>query len=93
MATDTVEQLLERALAAQRDQSREADVPPPPVYLAPDRFVTVRVYATITGRTENSMRMKMRDGKWLEGREYIKDPDGTVLIDREGVQRWALQRH
>ena len=93
MATDTVEQLLERALAAQSVLSREADVPPRPVYLAPDRFVTVRVYATITGRTENSMRMKMRDGKWLEGREYIKDPDGTVLIDREGVQRWALQRH
>jgi hypothetical protein len=64
---------------------------PPPVYLAPDRYVTVGVYATISGRTQNSIRMKIRDGKWLEKREFIRDPDGTVPIDREGVQRWALR--
>ncbi|WP_233101482.1 hypothetical protein [Variovorax sp. IB41] len=52
---------------------------PPPVYLAPDRYVTVGVYATISGRTQNSIRMKIRDGKWLEKREFIRDPDGTVL--------------
>ncbi|MGJ7506857.1 excisionase [Variovorax sp. GT1P44] len=63
----------------------------PPVYLAPDRYVMVRVYAAITGRSENSIRMKIRDGKWLSGREFIKDPDGTVLIDREGVQKWILR--
>lgn len=64
---------------------------PPPVYLAPDRYVTVAIYAAITGRSENAIRMKMKDGKWLAGREYVKDPDGTVLIDREGVQRWVLR--
>lgn len=65
---------------------------PPPVYLAPDRYVMVSVYAAITGRSENSIRMKIRDGKWLEDREFIRDPDGTVLIDREGVQKWAVGR-
>jgi hypothetical protein len=64
---------------------------PPPVYLAPDRFVVVRVYAAISGRTENSIRMKIRDGKWLEHREYVRDPDGTILIDREAVQKWILR--
>lgn len=68
-----------------------AEAPAPPVYLAPDRYVTVGVYATISGRTPNSIRMKIRDGKWIEKREFIRDPDGTVLIDREGVQRWALR--
>ncbi|WP_435514722.1 excisionase [Variovorax sp. GT1P44] len=63
-----------------------------PVYIAPDRFVMIRVYAAITGRTEKSIRRKIEEGKWVLMREYIKDPDGTILIDREGVQRWMLRR-
>lgn len=62
----------------------------PPVYLAPDRFVTVGIYAAISGRSENAIRMKIRDGKWIDRREFVRDPDGTILIDREGVQRWLL---
>jgi hypothetical protein len=73
------------------DITELAGAPPPPVYLAPDRYVTVGVYAAISGRTQNAIRMKIRDGKWIEKREFIRDPDGTVLIDREGVQRWALR--
>jgi hypothetical protein len=71
---------------------KQWDAPPPPVYLAPDRYVTVGVYAAISGRTEKSIRRKIEDGKWLDRREFIRDPDGTVLIDREGVQRWALRK-
>lgn len=51
----------------------------------------LRVYAAISGRSENSIRMKIRDGKWIASREFFKDPDGTVLIDREAVQRWILR--
>ncbi|CAN7304070.1 excisionase [Variovorax paradoxus] len=54
--------------------------------------MTVGIYAAISGRTQNSIRMKIRDGKWLENREFIRDPDGTILIDREEVQKWALRR-
>lgn len=61
-----------------------------PVYLAPDRYVTVRTYAAISGRTEKAIRRKIEDGKWIERREFIRDPDGTILIDCEGVQRWVL---
>ena len=43
---------------------------PPPVYLAPDRFVTVSVYAAISGRTEKSIRRKMEDGKWLRAHAH-----------------------
>lgn len=64
----------------------------PPVYLAPDRFVTVGIYATISGRSANAIRMKIKEGKWLDGREFVRDPDGTVLIDREGVQKWVLKK-
>ena len=91
MMNDTPDELLKRAVAAYLAREAEFEAPPPPVYLAPDRFVTVNVYAAISGRTPNSIRMKIRDGKWLDRREFIKDPDGTVLIDREGVQRWILR--
>lgn len=85
---ETPDELLKRAIAAYLARETVVDAPPP-VYLAPDRFVTVGVYAAISGRTPNSIRMKIRDGKWLEKREFIRDPDGTVLIDREAVQRWV----
>lgn len=87
---ETPDDQLKRAIAAYL--AREA-VPEmqPPVYLAPDRYVTMGVYATISGRTPNSIRMKIRDGKWIEKREFIRGSDGTVLIDREGVQRWVLR--
>ena len=62
----------------------------PPVYLAPDRLVTVRIYAAISGRTEKAIRRKIEDGKWLKDREFVHDPDGAVMIDREAVQRWVL---
>jgi len=81
---------LKRAIAAYLARETTAAAAPP-VYLAPDRYVTVGIYAAISGRTQNSIRMKIRDGKWLENREFIRDPDGTILIDREGVQRWLVR--
>jgi hypothetical protein len=87
--TEAASESLKRAIAAYL--AGEADTAaPPPVYLAPDRYVTVGIYAAISGRTQNSIRMKIRDGKWVENREFIRDPDGTILIDREGVQKWVL---
>lgn len=62
-----------------------------PVYLAPDRFVMIRVYALVSGFTEKAIRRKIEDGVWVENREYIRSPDGHVMIDREGVQRWLTK--
>lgn len=60
-----------------------------PVYIAPDRFVTIGLYATISGFTEKAIRRKIEDGKWLADREFKRAPDGHIMIDREGVQRWV----
>jgi hypothetical protein len=87
---ETVEELLKRAVKLHMAGANAQEVPTL-VYLAPDRYVTVKIYAILTGRSANGIRMKMRDGKWLEKREFIRDPDGTILIDREGVQRWVLR--
>lgn len=91
MKTET-DDLLKQALAAYFMQQAGNDIEPsPPVFLAPERYVPVSTYARISGRTQNSIRMKIRDGKWIEGREFVYDPDGAVMIDREGVQRWILR--
>ncbi|MFT3815471.1 MAG: excisionase [Acidovorax sp.] len=62
-----------------------------PVFPAPDRFVTIRVYSAISGFTEKAIRRKIEDGVWIEKREWIRAPDGHIFIDREGVQRWLTR--
>lgn len=52
-------------------------------------YVTIRLAATITGLTEKAIRRKIEDGKWLEGREYRRSPDGGIFISIKGYQRWV----
>lgn len=56
--------------------------------VVPGRNVTIRLFSILTGRTEKSVRRKIEEGKWVEGREYHRDPDGSVVVDRQGVERW-----
>ena len=53
------------------------------------RYVTVKKASELTGYTENAIRTKIRDGVWLERRLWLKAPDGRVLIDMEGYERWV----
>lgn len=59
------------------------------IALAPERYVTIEVAATITGYSEKAIEHKIANGVWIEGREWRKAPDGRRLIDREGYQRWV----
>jgi hypothetical protein len=60
-----------------------------PIIVAPARYVTVSLAAKITGRSEKSIRRKIEDGKWIEGREYRRDPDGGINIDTKEIERWV----
>lgn len=60
---------------------------PPRVMSA--KYVTVALAATITGLTEKAIRRKIEEGKWVEGREYRRAPDGGVFISIEGFERWV----
>ncbi len=53
------------------------------------RYVSVKLAAHLTGRTEKALRRKIEDGKWIEGREYRRDPDGMINVDMKGVERWV----
>ena len=64
------------------------DAPQPIAGLTHARFVTEFLASLLTGRTVKSIQRKRQRGVWLEGYEWVRDPDGGVMIDMEGVQRW-----
>ena len=55
------------------------------------RYVTVSRATTLTGLSEKAIRRKMEDGKWLDGREYRRSPDGGIFIDMKAYSQWVEQ--
>jgi hypothetical protein len=43
----------------------------------------------ITGYTVKAMERKIERGDWVEGKVWRRAPDGRVLIDILGYQRWV----
>jgi len=60
----------------------------PIVNLMPAPYVTVHLAATLTGLSEKSIRRKIEEGKWLDGREYRRSPDGGIFISIKGYSQW-----
>ncbi len=58
-------------------------------YIAPAPYVTISMAALMTGLTEKAIRRKIEDGKWLEGREYRRSPDGGIFISIKGYSTWV----
>lgn len=53
------------------------------------RHVTIERFAELSGYTPDAVRSKIKRGDWLEGTVWTKAPDGRILIDLEGYERWA----
>ncbi|MEX3914812.1 excisionase [Paraburkholderia sp. BR10872] len=60
--------------------------------VAPAPYVTVALAAIITGLTEKAIRRKIQEGKWIEGREFRRSPDGGIFISLKGYQSWVERR-
>lgn len=58
------------------------------VMLTPAPYVTVPLAAACTGLSEKAIRRKIEDGKWIEGREYRRSPDGGIFISLKGFSTW-----
>lgn len=54
------------------------------------RHVTIPAFSAESGYTEDAIRSKIKRGEWLEGAVWIKAPDGRILIDKEGFEKWAI---
>ncbi|MBS0422621.1 MAG: excisionase [Proteobacteria bacterium] len=62
---------------------------PPPAALVPTRYVLLPLAALVTGYTVKAMERKIERGDWVEGRVWRRAPDGRVLIDLVGYQKWV----
>lgn len=56
------------------------------------RYVTIARFAEASGYSEKAIRLKIERGVWAEGRQFRKAPDGHILIDTQGVERWVEGR-
>ncbi len=46
----------------------------------------------LTGYTVKAMQRKFERGDWAEGRVWKHAPDGRIVIDLVGYQRWVESR-
>lgn len=53
------------------------------------RYVRVSKFAELTGYTDKAVRRKIEEGVWILGKHYRKAPDGAILIDIQGFDRWV----
>lgn len=53
------------------------------------RYLTIPKFAAESGYTEDAIRAKIKNGVWLEGVVWTKAPDGRLLVDVEGYEKWA----
>lgn len=53
------------------------------------RYVTLDRFETLSGYSPDAVHSKIKRGQWLEDREYIRAPDGRILVDLVGYGTWA----
>ena len=53
------------------------------------RYVTIEKASDLTGYTPDAIRSKIKRGDWLEGAVWQRAPDGRVLIDLQGYEKWV----
>jgi hypothetical protein len=53
------------------------------------RWLTIEKFSAESGYTPDAVRSKIKRGDWLGGEVWVKAPDGRILIDTEGFERWV----
>lgn len=53
------------------------------------RHVTIKKFCDLTGYTPAAVYAKKSNGTWREGEVWRQAPDGRILIDLEGFDRWV----
>lgn len=49
----------------------------------------ISAFCQETGYSEKAIRHKIDGGVWVEGREYVRAPDGHLLVDTAKFDAWA----
>lgn len=53
------------------------------------KYQLISKFSADSGYSEKAIRRKIEDGVWLDGHHYKRAPDGHIMIDVEGVERWV----
>jgi len=63
--------------------------PAEPTVLSTARYVLLPLANLLTGYSVKAMERKIERGDWQEGKVWRRAPDGRILIDVLGYQRWV----
>ena len=81
------------ARSPEQERHRTHSAPPRaavrPLQLAPSRYVTIDLFATITGLTPGAIRKRIERGVYVEGKQYRRAPDGRLWMDTKGHEQWV----
>lgn len=58
----------------------------------PARYILLPLANIVTGYTVKAMQGKIQRGDWQEGKVWRRAPDGRILIDLVGYERWVEGR-
>jgi hypothetical protein len=64
----------------------------PSLAVLPARYVLLPLANALTGYTVKAMERKIERGDWPEGRVWKRAPDGHIMIDLVGYERWVESR-
>jgi hypothetical protein len=53
------------------------------------RWLTIGKFSAESGYSEDAVRSKIKRGDWMEGKVWIKAPDGRILINTEAYDQWV----
>lgn len=56
------------------------------------RYVRIPKFVEETGYTARAVETKISRGVWLESKHYRRAPDGSILMDMEGYEKWVENR-
>ena len=69
--------------------ARSQIIPRLPAVVVPTRYILLPLAATVTGYTVKAIERKIERGDWQEGKVWRRGPDGRILIDLLGYQKWV----
>ncbi len=60
-----------------------------PIVVGTARYVLLPLANLLTGYSVKAMERKIERGDWQEGKVWRRAPDGRIVIDVVGYQRWV----
>jgi hypothetical protein len=60
-----------------------------PIVVGTARYVLLPLANLLTGYSVKAMERKIERGDWQEGKVWKRAPDGRIVIDVLGYQRWV----